>query len=39
MSVAISKKNGDKTTKIIISVGDESGVGPEVVLKAIGCRD
>ena len=28
----------DKPSKIIISVGDESGVGPEVILKAIGSK-
>ena len=28
-----------KKSKIVISVGDESGIGPEVILKAIGSRE
>ena len=28
-------KNTNKTLKIVISVGDESGVGPEIILKAL----
>ena len=28
-------KNSSKTFKIILSVGDESGVGPEIILKAL----
>ena len=36
MSFVYSKNNCEETSKIVISVGDESGVGPEVILKAIG---
>ena len=28
-------KNTNNTFKIVISVGDESGVGPEIILKAL----
>ncbi len=36
---SIPNDNATKTSKIIISVGDESGVGPEVILKAIASKD
>ena len=28
-------KNTNKTFKVILSVGDESGIGPEIILKAL----
>ena len=28
-------KNSKDKTKIILSVGDESGIGPEIILKAL----
>ena len=28
-------KNTDNPLKIVISVGDESGIGPEIILKAL----
>ena len=28
-------KNKNNTFKIILSVGDESGIGPEIILKAL----
>ena len=28
-------QNANNTSKIILSVGDESGVGPEIILKAL----
>jgi len=28
-------QNTNKTLKIVLSVGDESGIGPEVILKAL----
>ena len=28
-------QNKDKISKVILSVGDESGIGPEVILKAL----
>ena len=28
-------KNKDKTVKIVLSIGDESGIGPEITLKAL----
>ena len=31
-------KKTDNTVKIVISVGDESGIGPEIILKAL-CSD
>ena len=27
--------NTNKTSKIVLSVGDESGIGPEIILKAL----
>ncbi|MBK16691.1 MAG: 4-hydroxythreonine-4-phosphate dehydrogenase PdxA [Prochlorococcus sp. SP3034] len=35
LSLISSKNNYDKSLKIVISVGDESGIGPEVILKAM----
>jgi len=34
-----STSNKDQKAKIIISVGDESGIGPEVILKALGSNE
>ena len=31
-------KDTNNTPKIVISVGDESGIGPEIILKAL-CSD
>ena len=31
-------KKNNNTFKIILSVGDESGIGPEIILKAL-CSD
>ena len=28
-------KNTNKTFKVVLSVGDESGIGPEIILKAL----
>ena len=28
-------KNSNNTFKIVLSVGDESGIGPEIILKAL----
>ena len=28
-------KNANKTFKVVLSVGDESGIGPEIILKAL----
>ena len=28
-------QNTNKTLKVVISVGDESGIGPEIILKAL----
>ena len=28
-------KNRNKTLKVVLSVGDESGIGPEIILKAL----
>ena len=28
-------QNKDKISKVILSVGDESGIGPEIILKAL----
>ena len=28
-------QNTDKISKVILSVGDESGIGPEIILKAL----
>ena len=28
-------QNSNKTLKVVISVGDESGIGPEIILKAL----
>ena len=28
-------KNTNKTLKLVISIGDESGIGPEIILKAL----
>ena len=28
-------KNTNKTLKLVLSVGDESGIGPEIILKAL----
>ena len=28
-------QNTNKTSKVILSVGDESGIGPEIILKAL----
>ncbi len=39
MSNKLSENKNFKKSKIVISVGDESGVGPEVILKAIGSKD
>jgi len=35
MNLISSKNSQNKTPQIVISVGDESGVGPEIILKAI----
>ena len=32
-------KNTDNVSKIVISVGDESGVGPEIILKALNSNE
>jgi len=32
-------KNTNNTFKIVLSVGDESGVGPEIILKALGSHE
>ena len=32
-------KNTENTLKIIITVGDESGIGPEIILKALGSNE
>ena len=31
----MNQKNINKNFKIVLSVGDESGVGPEIILKAL----
>ena len=31
-------KNLNKKLKVVLSVGDESGIGPEIILKAL-CSD
>ena len=28
-------QNANKTLKVVLSVGDESGIGPEIILKAL----
>ena len=28
-------QNSNKTLKVVLSVGDESGIGPEIILKAL----
>ena len=28
-------QNTDKILKVVLSVGDESGIGPEIILKAL----
>ena len=28
-------QNTNKTLKLVLSVGDESGIGPEIILKAL----
>ena len=28
-------KNTNKTLKLVLSIGDESGIGPEIILKAL----
>ena len=28
-------QNPNKTLKLVLSVGDESGIGPEIILKAL----
>ena len=28
-------QNTNKTLKVVLSVGDESGIGPEIILKAL----
>ena len=28
-------KNTNKISKVVLSVGDESGIGPEIILKAL----
>ena len=35
MNLISSKDNYDSSLKIVVSVGDESGIGPEVILKAM----
>ena len=32
-------KNSNNTFKIVLSVGDESGIGPEIILKALYSRE
>jgi len=32
-------QNKNKTTKVVLSVGDESGIGPEIILKALGSTE
>ena len=39
MSMSLTTDQKHKNLKIIISIGDESGVGPEVILKAIGSSE
>ncbi len=34
----MNNKKSNSTTKIVLSVGDESGIGPEIILKAL-CSD
>ena len=39
MSMSSTTDQKNKKFKIVISIGDESGVGPEVILKAIGSSE
>ena len=32
-------KTTNKTLKLVISVGDESGIGPEIILKALSSNE
>ena len=32
-------QNTNKRLKVVISVGDESGIGPEIILKALGSNE
>ena len=32
-------KNRNQTLKIVLSVGDESGIGPEIILKALNSNE
>ena len=31
----MNNKKSNSTTKIVLSVGDESGIGPEIILKVL----
>ena len=31
----MNSKNTNKILKVVLSVGDESGIGPEIILKAL----
>ena len=31
----MNSKNTNKISKVVLSVGDESGIGPEIILKAL----
>ena len=32
-------KKTNNTFKVVLSVGDESGIGPEIILKALGSNE
>ena len=32
-------QNTNKTLKVVLSVGDESGIGPEIILKALSSNE
>ena len=32
-------QNANKTLKVVLSVGDESGIGPEIILKALSSNE
>ena len=32
-------KNANKTFRVVLSAGDESGIGPEIILKALCSND
>ena len=35
----MNSKKTNNTFKIVLSVGDESGIGPEIILKALGSNE